>query len=74
MTENCVQVAVDKAGSIGALAKIAGVKYQAVQGWIRCQYIPPKRIRAVAAATGISEAELFAAYQLKQSEAADVAA
>ncbi|PRP68720.1 hypothetical protein BUE93_20870 [Chromobacterium amazonense] len=74
MTKNCVQVAVERAGSIQSLAKAAGVKYQAVQGWIKSGYIPPKRIKAVSDATGVTQAELFSAYQARIQEQESAAA
>ena len=50
--------AVDKAGGQSALARKLGVKPQAVQKWCASGKIPPLRVLAVEAATGVSRKKL----------------
>ncbi len=45
--------AVDKAGGQSALARILGVRPQAVQKWCASGVVPPLRVLAVEAATGV---------------------
>jgi DNA-binding transcriptional regulator YdaS (Cro superfamily) len=44
-----LQLAIEAAGGVVALAKLLGLNKQAVSQWRKC---PPKRVRAVEAATG----------------------
>ena len=44
-----LQLAIEAAGGVVALAKLLGMKKQAVSQWRKC---PPKRVLSVEAATG----------------------
>lgn len=50
--------AVDKAGGQSALARKLGIRPQAVQKWCAAGRIPPTRVLAVEAATGVSRKAL----------------
>lgn len=50
-----LQKAIDACGSISALAKKIGVKYQSVQQW---EDVPPERVPAVSEASGVTKHEL----------------
>ncbi|TDR82184.1 carph-isopro domain-containing protein [Paludibacterium purpuratum] len=63
MDQNIVTRAADAVGGKSPLAKAVGFSYQAIQQWEQAGYVPPKRIPAVAAASGIDIAEFYAAYQ-----------
>lgn len=52
-----IERAVEKAGGQQALADKCGVKYQAVQKWIR-NGVPAERVLDIESATGISRHEL----------------
>jgi DNA-binding transcriptional regulator YdaS (Cro superfamily) len=52
-----IERAVEVAGGQQALAEKLGVKYQAVQKWIR-GVVPAERVLAIEEATGISRHEL----------------
>jgi DNA-binding transcriptional regulator YdaS (Cro superfamily) len=53
-----VQRAVDAVGGQAVLAEKIGIKYQAVQKWLRTGRIPAERVLAVEEATGVSRHEL----------------
>lgn len=52
-----IERAVEKAGGQQALADVCGVKYQAVQKWIRFG-VPAERVLTIETATGVSRHEL----------------
>ena len=52
-----VKRAIEAAGGQQALAKKVGVKYQAVQKWVRNR-VPAERVLAIEAATGVSRSDL----------------
>lgn len=49
---------VDAAGGLGPLAEKVGVRYQAIQDWLRRGRIPAERVLAVEQATGVPRTEL----------------
>lgn len=53
-----IERAVQAAGGQQALAEKCGVKYQAIQKWLRTKRVPAERVLAVEAATGVSRHEL----------------
>lgn len=53
-----IERAVEKAGGQQALADLCGVKYQAVQKWIRGKRVPAERVLAIESATGVSRHDL----------------
>lgn len=50
--------AVEAAGGQKALAAMVGVRYQAVQKWLRSGRVPAERVLTIEAQTGISRHEL----------------
>lgn len=63
---------VQAANGLSALAKRVGVRYQAVQHWLRSGRVPAARVIAVEAATGVSRHRLRP--DLYPAEAQDSAA
>lgn len=53
-----IERAVERAGGQQALAEMCGVKYQAVQKWIRSKRVPAERVLTIESATGVSRHEL----------------
>lgn len=53
-----IERAVEKAGGQQALADMCGVKYQAVQKWLRGKRVPAERVLTIESATGVSRHEL----------------
>ncbi len=49
---------IDAGGGLGPVAEKVGVRYQAVQQWLKRGKCPAERVIAVEAATGISRHEL----------------
>lgn len=49
---------VDAAGGLGPLAEKVGVRYQAVQAWLKRGMVPAERVLAVEKVTGVSRHEL----------------
>lgn len=50
--------AVERAGGQQALADACGVKYQAVQKWLRSKRVPAERVLTIESATGVSRHDL----------------
>lgn len=59
MNTNPLHQAVEIAGGVQHLARVAGVRYQSVQGWLEKGRPPAKRVLAIEAATGISRHALL---------------
>ena len=55
MSHDPIRVAIEKAGSVSALARMVGVRPQAISQW---KEIPASRARTIADATGIPLHEL----------------
>jgi DNA-binding transcriptional regulator YdaS (Cro superfamily) len=51
---NVVEEAVEAAGGLKPFSLSLGVKYQAVQRWVRSGSVPPLRVLKVEALTGVS--------------------
>jgi DNA-binding transcriptional regulator YdaS (Cro superfamily) len=50
--------AVKEAGGQQALAQLCGVRYQAVQKWLRTGRVPAKRVLQIERVTGVSRHDL----------------
>lgn len=57
-TENTIQPAIQSAGGIKALARQLGVRYQAIQQWMKRGRPPAERCLAIEKATGVSRHDL----------------
>lgn len=55
---NAIERAVEAAGGQQKLAEAIGVKYQAVQKWLRNRKLPAERVIAVEEATGVPRGDL----------------
>ena len=55
---NAIQKAVKVIGGQQQLAEECGVRYQAVQKWLRRGKVPAERVIAIEAATGVSRHDL----------------
>jgi len=53
-----IEKAVQAAGGTQALAEKVGVRYQAVQKWVRFKRVPAERVLAIESVTGISRHDL----------------
>ena len=53
-----IERAVEIAGGQQALAEKIGVRYQAVQKWLKASRVPAERVLAIETATGISRHDL----------------
>lgn len=53
-----IERAVEAAGGTQALAEKVGVRYQAVQKWVRFKRVPAERVLAIELATGVSRSDL----------------
>lgn len=53
-----IEKAVEAAGGTQALAEAVGVRYQAVQKWVRFKRVPAERVLAIESATGVSRHDL----------------
>lgn len=53
-----IQRAIEAAGGQQALAEKIGVRYQAVQKWLRFKRVPAERVLAIEEATGVSRSDL----------------
>ena len=57
-TERAIEEAVRVAGSLRNVADRLGVRSQAISQWTRWQKVPPKRVLALEALSGVSRYEL----------------
>jgi len=48
-----VHLAVERCGGLAPTAELLGVRYQAVQKWLRRELVPAKRVLLLAAASGV---------------------
>jgi len=55
MEPNPIKVAIEKAGSVKALAELVGVKPQAISQWRR---VPVEHVRAIAGLTGLPKHQI----------------
>lgn len=55
---SAIEKAVEAAGGQQALAAAVGVKYQAVQKWLRAERVPAERVLSIEEATGVSRHDL----------------
>lgn len=55
---NAIQKAVKVIGGQQQLAEECGVRYQAVQKWLRSGKVPAERVITIEAATGVSRHDL----------------
>jgi DNA-binding transcriptional regulator YdaS (Cro superfamily) len=53
--KDIVQMVIDKAGGMHALARLLGIRFQSIQKWTK---IPSERVIAVERATGIPREKL----------------
>ena len=55
---SAIERAIEAAGGLQAFAEKLGVRYQAVQKWVRFKRIPAERVLAIESATGVSRHDL----------------
>lgn len=59
--DSAVLLAIEKAGGVAALARVLGVKHQAIQDYRRKGYVPPARAKEIEMQFGIPRNDLVSA-------------